>query len=767
MLVVKRDGSEQKFNSKKIERAVGSVLDGMGSAKMLTDRVVGRLLRLGEASVSVSDVQAVIEAELIDSGFTGAARDYISYRAVRDSLRAARRQADVAAFGASIIASKYTRSGETWENAVDRMMDMHISFWKPRILSSKRDGSDEVAEAGQRWGDILELIEECRAAVKRKEIVGSMRALQMGGEKILKHNDSMFNCSFTHISNFANVQKAFFRLLCGCGVGYSVQLHHVAKLPRIIAPDKDSIVHHSVEDTIEGWADALGMLLSSYTGGGYVEFNYSNIRPAGSRLRTTGGTAPGHMGLRDGLDNIRRILDSVVMEGGRLRPIHMHDIMCYMAGAVLSGGVRRSAMLALFSVNDGEMMMAKSPGHFRPQSPGNVGLNSQREYANNSVAFLRNKMERADFKRVLDSCRNFGEPGFYFTDDLEYGPNPCGEINMLPLTDGTDRIESAELGTDPTGTSESKNLVESGFSFCNLTEINGATCDDAAEFHRRCRLAAVLGTLQAGYTDFGYLDGDVDKEIADRDALLGVSITGIMNNADLLLDDEVLATGAGIVRAVNEEVAQMLGINAAARLTCVKPSGTASKALSEAQIVGSGIHGLWSRRWIQGVTYTPDEDALKCVLRDSPVQATLKPDGNYFVEWPLSVSDSAVTMKDLDALQQLKNIATVYNNWVAPGTVRGTVTHNVSCTVTVRDDDEWDEVEDFIWDNRGWLAALTFVPDLLEIRYPYAPFRAVSDSVAEARYNELISKMKPITWNLDSKNHATDTVACAGGACEI
>lgn len=756
--VVKRDGSRQRFSSRKVGNVLAHVLDGQASVQRLTERVIDRL-EIKDGLLPVDKVQDAIEAELIASGFANEAKGFIRYRMERDAMRERRGSADVAAFAESIVASKYTRwmpeegRRETWDDAVDRMMDMHVEFWTERL-------SNSAATIHESLRKVLDWIEECRTAVKDRKVVGSMRALQMGGSKILKHNDSMYNCTFTHLSSFEQLQKAFFRLLCGSGVGYSVQWHHVDQLPKLVGVDNGSVNHHTVEDTIEGWADALGVLFQSYTVAGkntYVEFDYSSVRGEGSPLKTTGGTAPGHLGLKKGLEAIRGILNSIVAEGGKVRPIHAHDIMCHAASAVLSGGVRRSAMLALFSPNDGEMMMAKSPGHFSPQYPGSVGVNSQREFANNSVALLRSEMKRADFKRVLDLCRQYGEPGFFFTDDLEYGPNPCGEINMLPLTDGTETIESKNLGDE----------VRTGFGFCNLTEINGAAVGSEFEFFSACRIAAILGTLQAGYTKFRYLGGSVDAEIASRDALLGVSITGIMNNPEILLDSRVLTDGAAIVKNVNEEVASVLGINTAARLTCVKPSGTASKALGvHGQVVGPGIHGLWSRRWIQGVTYKRSEPILKHVEKYSPVQVTYKPNGDAFVEWPLSCNDASITMKDLDAIQQLENIGTVYRAWVKPGTRRGRVTHNVSCTVTVRDD-EWEAVEAWIWENRGWLAALTFVPDLLEIKYPYAPYRAVMDATTEGRWNELVDKMVAIDWT--EFGGTTDLLdpACAGGACLV
>jgi len=764
--VVKRDGTQQTFNSRKIGNVLGHVLDGKASISIMTERVIDTIGNVD--SVSVSSIQDIIEAELIDSGFPNEARSFIRYRAERDLMRDRRGAADIAAFADSIVASKYTRWSnelerrEEWDDAVDRMMDMHLIFWVKKMFGEHVRPSEASKvlddEDYQRFQTLSVLVSECRTAVKNRLIVGSMRALQMGGSKILKHNDSIYNCTFTHISSFEAIVKSFFRLLCGCGVGYSIQYHHVDQLSSLNKIDTGTVHHHTVVDSIEGWADSLMVLFDSYTQEGknsYIEYDYSQVRGEGSRLATTGGTAPGHLGLKKGIEAIRSVLESC---HGRLRPIHCHDIMCWMASAVLSGGVRRSAMLALFSPNDGEMMMAKSPGYFSPQVPGSSGLQSQREFANNSACLLRSRVEKGEFSRVLGLSKDYGDPGFYLTDDMEYGPNPCGEINMLPLTDGTDCIESKQLGLQQT---------ESGFGFCNLTEINGSTIDSADDFHDRCRLASALGTLQAGYTDFKYLGGSVDASIADRDALLGVSIAGIMNKPDILLDANILTRGAEIVNSTNASVSKMLGIRSAARTTCVKPSGTASKALSVGgTIVGAGIHALWSRRWIQGVTYKASEPVLQHILKYSPIQVTYKPNGDAFVEWPLSVNDSAITMKDVDAITQLENISLVYKAWVLPGTVRGKMTHNVSCTVTVKNH-EWGLVEDWIWSNRSWLAALTFVPDLLEIRFPYAPYRSVHDAQTEGRYDELIRKMKPIDWKTFTDEMDVLDGACAGGACLV
>lgn len=583
---------------------------------------------------------------------------------------------------------------ETWDEAVSRVMNMHRGYYK-----------------GKMNDDLVALIDEAEELYKQKYVLGAQRALQFGGAQILKHQLRMYNCMSSYADRAEFFGEIFYVLLCGAGAGFSVQKHHVANLPPI-AQRKGVAKTHVVEDSIEGWATAVDVLMSSFfVGGGKhpeyegrrVYFDLSLIRPKGSMI-SGGFKAPGPEPLRKSLDKIEYLLQGAVLAGrDKLKPIEVYDICMFAADAVLAGGVRRSATICLFSPDDDEMIKAKT-GNWFVENP-------QRGRSNNSAVIVRNGADRQQFADMMKSIKQFGEPGFVFTESTEHTYNPCVEIGKYPVW------------IDPkTGEKTS------GWQGCNLSEGNGSKCTTPEEFYKVCRAGAILGTLQAGYTEFKFLS-DVSKKIFDREALIGVSITGWMNNPEVLFNDEVLRKGAEIVKAVNKEVAALLGINPAARTTCVKPSGNASVLLG----TSSGIHGDHSPRYIRHVQMNKDQEVAQLIKATNPymVEESVWSTNNtdYQIAFPIIAPDASIFKRDLYGVNLLEKVKQVQQNWIEYGTnedlcVDPTVRHNVSNTVQVADD-QWDEVEEYLFENRGSFAGVSFLAASGDKDFNQAPFTEV------------------------------------------
>ena len=577
---------------------------------------------------------------------------------------------------------------ESWDDSVSRVMEMHRDFYEEKM-------SPELAL----------LIDEAEASYKLKYALGAQRALQFGGDQLLKHMMRMYNCTSTYADRPRFFSELFYVLLCGAGAGFSVQKHHADKMPDI-AERKKQAKGWVVEDSIEGWADALGALMSSYfVGGGQfpemegrkVYFDLTHVRPKGAMING-GFKAPGPEPLRRALDKIEHLIQSQVLNGAtRLKPIHIYDIAMHGSDAVLAGGVRRSATICLFSVDDEEMISAKTGNWFVD--------NPQRGRSNNSAVIVRDEIKREDFRDIMQSIKEFGEPGFFFVDDKDITTNPCVEIGMFPQIDG-----------------------ESGWQGCNLTEINGSKCTSKEEFFKACRTGAIMGTLQAGYTDFKYLT-ETSKKIFEREALLGVSVTGWMNNPEVLLDAEIQREGAEIVKKVNKEVAKLIGINAAARTTCVKPSGNASVLLQTA----SGIHGEHSPRYIRHIQLNKDTEVGQLIAKTNPymVEESVWSSNNtdYCVGFPIISPKGSLYREDLYATELLEKVKLVQNNWVEAGTnvelcANPKTRHNVSNTVTVMPH-QWSEIEDYVFENRHSFAGISFLAGMGDKDFAQAPMTEV------------------------------------------
>ena len=579
---------------------------------------------------------------------------------------------------------------ETWDEAVDRVLSMHENTYSNKL------------------NKLQSYIEEARVAYKEKRVLGAQRALQFGGDQLMKHQMRMYNCTSSYADRPEFFGEYFYILLCGAGAGFSVQNHHVAKLPKIQQRTKQA-KGYIVEDSIEGWASALDVLMSSYfVGGGKhpdyegrrVFFDLSQIRPKGAKI-SGGFKAPGPEGLRRTLDKIEHMLQGLVMDAKEpidMRPITVYDIAMHAADAVLSGGVRRSATICLFSPEDDEMMTAKTGNWFMD--------NPQRGRSNNSAVIVRDEATPEMFKKIMESVKSFGEPGFYFTTSKEHTTNPCVEIGMFPQYKG-----------------------KSGWQGCNLTEINGGMCTSEESFLQACRAAAILGTMQAGYTDFKFIS-DTSKKIFDREALLGVSITGWMNNPKILFDEKILKKGANIVKKVNKEVASIIGINPAARTTCVKPSGNASVLLQTA----SGIHAEHSPMYIRNIQMNKESEITQAIAKSNPfmVEESVWSAGgtDVVVSFPIVPKKGSMFKDDLYGVKHLELVKKAQKYWVVAGTNEDLcadkgIHHNVSNTIIV---DDWDEVEKYVYKNRYSFSGISFLSPTGDKDYNQAPNTQVIDA---------------------------------------
>ena len=577
---------------------------------------------------------------------------------------------------------------ESWDESVSRVMSMHRDFYVEKMTP-----------------ELQLLIDEAESSYKLKYALGAQRALQFGGDQLLKHMMRMYNCTSTYADRPRFFSELFYVLLCGAGAGFSVQKHHADKMPSI-AERKKQAKGWVVEDSVEGWADALGALMSSYftsdqqmpeMAGRKVYFDLNQVRPKGAMING-GFKAPGPEPLRRSLDKIEHLIQSRVLKGEtRLRPIDIYDIAMHAADAVLAGGVRRSATICLFSKDDEEMLKAKTGNWFVD--------NPQRGRSNNSAVIVRDEVTKEEFSNVMKSIKEFGEPGFFFVDDKDITTNPCVEIGMFPQLDG-----------------------ESGWQGCNLTEINGSKCTSKEEFFKACRAGAIMGTLQAGYTDFKYLT-ETSRKIFEREALLGVSVTGWMNNPDVLLDAEVQKEGAEIVKQVNKQVAELIGINPAARTTCVKPSGNASVLLQTA----SGIHGEHSPRYLRHIQLNKDTEVAQLIAKTNPYmveESVWSANGtDYCIGFPVISPENSLYREDLYATDLLEKVSLVQNNWVEAGTnyelcANPKTRHNVSNTVTVMPH-QWAQVEDYVYDNRHSFAGISFLAGSGDKDFAQAPMTEV------------------------------------------
>jgi len=611
-----------------------------------------------------------------------------------------------------------TGTYETWPEAVDRVMDMHREKYADKMTLK-----------------LSRLIEEASESYKRKAFLGSQRALQFGGAEILKKNARIYNCTASYADRPRFFGEVFWLLLCGCGTGFSAQKHHVAKLP-VVKGEKTLLdgaqgVIYEIEDSIEGWADsALALITSHFDGGEPILFDYSKIRPKGAYI-SGGFKAPGHEPLKKAHEKITPILEGA--RGRKLKPIEVYDIVMHLSDAVLSGGVRRAATICIFSKDDEEMLAAKTGNWFID--------NPQRGRSNNSVALLRDNTSWEEFSAIMESVKQFGEPGFIFLDDLDHLFNPCVEVGMKGKTEDG----------------------ESGWQGCNLCEISGAYCTTEELFFEACRSAAIMGTLQAGYTSFDYL-GKASEEIFEREALLGVSITGFMNSPDILLNAETLRRGSEIVKETNREVAALIGINPAARCTVVKPSGNASVLLQTA----SSTQGEHAKRYLRNAQYNALNEVPQLIQAINPAMVEKsvwsQNETDVVISYPITPPKTSKFRQDIMGVAQLEIVKMIQENWIDGGKneelcVDKSLSHNVSNTITV---DDWDAVAAFVYENRHTFAGISFLAYSGDRDFAQAPFTEVL--LAEEIVKKHKLTWKQFDWEMEDSNYNIDVRMLTWGA---
>jgi len=601
---------------------------------------------------------------------------------------------------AKYIAKKERR--ETWSELVDRNKNMHI----------------------KKFPLLKEEIKEAYDYVYQKKVLPSMRSMQFAGKPIEVAPNRIFNCAYLPIDDWRSFHETMFLLLGGTGVGYSVQFHHVENLPEIVRPSTKRTKRHLIGDSIEGWADAVKVLMKSYfLGGSKVRFDYSDIRPKGSRLITSGGKAPGPQPLRECLVK----LEGVLLQkepGDKLTSIEVHDMICYIADAVLAGGIRRAALISLFSADDDEMIAAKT-GNWWEKNP-------QRGRANNSVVLMRHRITKEYFMNLWARVRasGAGEPGFYFSNDKDWGTNPCCEIGLRP------------------------------YQFCNLTEINVSNVDSQEEYEARAKAAAFIGTLQASYTDFHYLR-DIWRRNTEKDALVGVSMTGIASGAVLKLD---MTAASLVVKKENKRVAALIGIKRAARTTCVKPAGTTSLTVG----TSSGIHAWHNDYYIRRMRVGKNEPIYTYLSIYHPELVEddfFRAHDTAVISVPQKAPQGAIT-RDEAALNLLERVKEVSDKWVRSGHQRGQNTHNVSATISIKEE-EWDQVGVWMWENRKVYNGLAVLPKNGG-SYKQPPF----EDCTKEDYDHLVSTLSKIDLTrvveIEDNTDLKGELACAGGgSCEI
>ena len=592
---------------------------------------------------------------------------------------------------------------ETWKELVTRNKNMHI----------------------KKYPDLKNEIEEVYKSVYSKKVLPSMRSLQFGGKPIEISPNRVYNCAYLPIDHVESFSEIMFLLLGGTGVGYSVQRHHVSKLPPITKPYTKRTRRFLIGDSIEGWADAIKVLIKSYLGdkrSSRIEFDYSDIRPKGALLVTSGGKAPGPQPLKECIVKITGVLDSKE-EADTLSTLEVHDIVCHIADAVLAGGIRRAALISLFSADDDEMISSKSGNWWE--------TNPQRGRANNSAVLMRHKVTKSFFmdlwKRV--ELSGAGEPGIYFNNDKDWGTNPCCEIALRP------------------------------YQFCNLCEVNASDIESQEDLNERVKAAAFIGTLQAGYTDFHYLR-EVWQQTTEKDALIGVSMTGIGSGTVLGYD---MSEAAKVVKKENSRVAKLIGINSAARCTTVKPAGTTSLALG----TSSGIHAWHNDYYVRRIRVGKNESIYKYLVENHPLlieDEYFRPHDTAVISIPQKAPEGSIlrTESPFQLLERIKKVAT---EWVATGHRKGSNTHNVSATVSLKAE-EWEDAGEWMWNNRKYYNGLSVLP-FDGGTYTQAPFEDIDQETYMNKLQHLTSINLENVIETEDNTDLSGELACAGGACEI
>ncbi len=591
---------------------------------------------------------------------------------------------------------------ENWSEIVTRNKEMHI----------------------EKYPNMKEAIDNIyREYVYTKKVLPSMRSLQFGGRPILMAENRIFNCAYAPAESVKFFSELMFLLLGGTGMGYSVQKRHVDKLPKVKAPESDQEYKFQVQDSIVGWSDAIKVVCKAFFNAGTLPiYDYRDIREKGSDLVTTGGQAPGPEPLRICVEKLIKILRNAI--GRKLRPVEVHDMACIIADAVLAGGIRRAAMISLFDRDDEEMLTCKA-GEWYLTNPA-------RARANNSAVLPRGEVSEVEFKALMKRVEESGcgEPGVYWTNNKDWGTNPCCEIALRP------------------------------YQMCNLTEINAGKITDQNSFNNFAAAASFIGTLQAGYTDFHYLNPKW-KIACEKDALLGVSMTGIASGTVEALN---MQEAAEVVRQRNKLTAELIGINTSARTTCVKPAGTTSLVLG----VSSGIHAWHNDYYIRRMRAGKDEALAQYMMKAAPnlVEQDVMVPHQVVLSFPQKAPEGATIRTEpmISLLERVKNVSV---NWVAKGHNDGINQHNVSCTISVKDT-EWPEITSWMWENRSHYNGISVLPYYGAEAYPQLPFEDIDKETYDKMLPWLndVDISKVFEENGNSIDLASE-LACSGGSCEL
>ena len=608
---------------------------------------------------------------------------------------------------ARYIPSKKRR--ELWEETVDRNKAMHLN----------------------RYPELADRIEEVYKYVYDKKILPSMRSMQFAGKPIEVNPVRLYNCSYMHVDHLDTFAEAMFLMLSGTGVGYSVQKHHIRKLPPLLGVQRPEgrqrKKRYLIGDSIEGWADAIKVLIESYFyNKREVDFDFRDIRSKGSLLITSGGKAPGPEPLRECITKITSLLENAIADRGRatkLTTLEAHDVMCYIADAVLAGGIRRAAMISLFSLDDSSMLECKFGEWWE--------MNPQRGRANNSAVVLRSQIDKETFIKLWWKVQasGSGEPGFFMSNSEEWGTNPCAEISLRTN------------------------------QFCNLVEINFATVESQEDLNTRAKYASFIATLQAGYTDFHYLR-DIWRETTEKESLIGVSLTGV---ASKHLYDYDLSEAATMVVNENKRIAGLIGINPSARSTTNKPSGTSSIILG----TSSGVHAWYSEYYGRRIRVGKDESMylyLSTMYPELLEDDYFRPETTAIIRVPQKAPEGAITRKE-SAIDTLERVKYMHENWIEYGHTKGINRNNVSCTINIRKH-EWEEVGEWMWVNRDVYTGIAVLP-YDNGGYIQAPFESINKQDYEEAMKHLNEvDLRYIVEEQDNTNLQNE-LACAGGACEI
>lgn len=751
--VEKRDGRIVPFSFEKIVAAIHKAMiaggeGGLEDATLVAHQVAGEIARFGKKYKNflptVEGLQDAIEKQLMLNDFTSTAKSYILYRDKRAQMRGEQIEIPEHVRALSEESKKYFKDNalgefvylrtyakwnkeegrrETWVETVDR----YLAFMKENI------GNKLTAKE----------YNELREAILNQEIMPSMRLMQFAGDAARRCNVAAYNCSYIAPSKLEDFAEIMYISMCGTGVGYSVESANVQALPQINYQTGEKLPTHVVADSKEGWCDALTLGLKTWFAGKDIDFDFSQVRPAGARLNTMGGKASGPEPLRNLLAFSRERIIS--RQGRRLRNIDAHDVICKIGECVVAGGVRRSAMISLSDLDDEQVRDAKK-GQFYMTDP-------HRAIANNSAVY-HDKPTNTEFmdEWVALMKSGTGERGIF---------NRGGLMGQLPERRKEFWTKSGYITKDrvtgPAGTNPCGEIILKSKQFCNLTEVVARVYDTKESLIRKARLATILGTYQSTLTTLGYLSKEW-TENCEAERLLGVSITGQWD-CPAVRDAGVLDAMRKETIKTNKKYAERLGVNQSTSITCVKPSGTVSQTLG----VASGMHPRHAPYYIRRIRISATDSLFK-MLKDQgvpyfPEVGQQEETANTFVlEFPVKSPEKAVCKDDITAIDQLNHWKLVKENFTE---------HNPSVTISVGED-EWIAVANWVYEHWDIVGGLSFLPRSNHV-YRLAPYEPIS----KKDYEEMVKRYQHIdygklyAYERQDETEMKRELACVSGVCEI